>query len=413
MPFARAIDFDTAIQLIQQNASQQTLNTEHVSLASAVGRWTAQDLLAPLDVPAFACSRMDGYAIDFQYHQAHVGQPMPLGAAIHAGKQSSAVRCEQQAIPVMTGGKLPVDATTVVIKEQARVKDNQVWFDDVEDGAHIRQQGSDVAAGQVLVAAHTRLKTTHLGLLASVGMAELSVKAKPHVALMMTGDELIQPGKACAPGEIYDANSTMLQVLLTQLGCQVTVYPPLQDSQAAVQQRLAELATGSYDLVLSVGGVSMGDKDWIPGALQDLGQIIFHKVKVKPGFPLLFGQLGRALYFGLPGNPVSAFNCLCQFVVPALDAITVPSADTMPTCSARLTHEVNKTHDRHEFMRAHYQTDAAGERQVTVAGGQQSSRIESLVEANCFVVLGDSKRLYGAGETVLIQPFSVFKGALL
>lgn len=413
MPFPCAIDFDTAIQLIQQTASQQTLRNESVPLASAVGRWAAKDLLAPLDVPAFACSRMDGYAIDYQCHQTNPGQPMPVGAAIHAGKQASTIRCDQQAIPVMTGGKLPVDATTVVIKEQARVKDNQVWFDAVEDGAHIRQPGSDVAAGQVLVSAHTRLKTTHLGLLASVGMAELPVKAKPHVALMMTGDELVQPGKACAPGEIYDANSTMLQVLLAQLGCQVTVFPPLQDSQAAVQQRLAELATGSYDLVLSVGGVSMGDKDWIPGVLQDLGHIIFHKVKVKPGFPLLFGQLGKGLYFGLPGNPVSAFSCLCQFVVPALDAMTAPLVAAMPTCSARLTHEVNKTHERHEFMRAHYQSDASGERLVTVAGGQQSSRIESLVQANCFVLLDDSKRLYAAGETVLIQPFYAFKGALL
>ncbi len=414
MPFARAIDFDIAIQLIQQSAAQHTLTTQRVPLAAAVGRWTVQDLLAPLNVPAFACSRMDGYAIDFNHYQASGVQSMPLGPAIHAGEQLSDVYCGQQAIPVMTGGKLPLDATTVVIKEQARVQGDDVWFDgDIADGAHIRSPGSDVAVGQLLVATATRLKISHLGLLASVGIAQLPVKAKPRVALMMTGDELVQPGEVCAPGEIYDANATMLQTLLEQLGCEVTVYPPLSDSQTAVRQRLQQLVTAAYDLMLSVGGVSMGDKDWIPDVLQALGQVVFHKVKVKPGFPLLFGQLGGGLYFGLPGNPVSALTCLCQFVVPALEAMNAPLTEAVSPCSARLTHDINKTHDRHEFMRAHYRFDAEGMPLVAVAGGQQSSRIESLVEANCFVVLDAAPQLYRAGEMITIQPLSHFTGALL
>ncbi len=413
MPYARSINYSQAIKLIHQTASKHRLSTEVVSLKEAANRVVCEDVLAAIDVPAFDCSQMDGFAVNFEQYQQSGQNSMPLGAAIHAGKQLDHVYCHHQAIPIMTGGKLPIDATTVVIKEQTEVKADQVHFTTaVKNHAYIRRSGSDVSQGQVVVKANTQLSTQHIGLLASIGVSEITVKSKPQVALMMTGDELVQPGDSCGPGEIYDANSTMLQLLLEQMGCDVVLYPPLADQQTAVHNRLAELKNKPFDLSVSVGGVSMGDKDWIPAVLDELGDIIFHKARVKPGFPVLFGQLGAGLYFGLPGNPVSAYTSVCQFVMPALRAMKQENSPFAQTYQARLSHPVNKGHYRREFMRAWYEVGADGRFQVSVGGGQQSSRIESLVQANCFLVLDEAQQDLRTGDLVVIQPFAQFSGAI-
>ena len=241
-----------------------------------------------------------------------------------------------------------------------------------------------------------------------MGLAEIEVYKQPQVALMMSGDELVQPGMTCMSGQIYDANTVMLLSLLTGMGCAVEVLDTMTDTEDAVNQRLTSLQQQNYDIIISVGGVSMGDKDWIPSVLQRQGEVLFHKVKVKPGFPIIFGCLGSAVYFGLPGNPVSAYTTLCQYVFPALQSLNKQCCKQV-TWRATLSHDLQKTHDRREYLRGYYDTDSDGQIQVTVCGGQQSSRIESLADANCFILLDEGQYDLKTNSSVFIQPFSQFK----
>ena len=200
----------------------------------------------------------------------------------------------------------------------------------------------------------------------------------------------------------------MLSDLLTQMGCDVVAVKRLKDNRDHVNQVFDKLKSKSLDLIVSVGGVSMGDKDYIPDVLAEQGRIIFHKTGIKPGFPLLFGELGQAMYFGLPGNPVSAYTTMCQFIWPALRVKSGEAEMGNLNWRGKITHDVNKSHFRREFMRGYYVQSFDGSIEVTVCGGQQSSRIKSLTEANCFIVLDESQQDVVSGELVRIQPFHQF-----
>ncbi|WP_223787839.1 molybdopterin molybdotransferase MoeA [Marinicella meishanensis] len=419
MPFAQSINHSQALKMIQQALAEKRLDVEHIPVVNAMGRVAAADVLAPIDVPTMACSRMDGYAINtalFRRGDRVVANSeqsgtwrLSLGAAVHAQRQTAPVLCGEQAIPIMTGGVLPEDADAIILKEQVELTEEGIRFDQLPSrGSHIRPRGSDLKAGQRVLKANTPIQAGMVGVLSSLGLAEVAVYAAPKVALMVTGDELVQPGADCGPGEIYDANAPMLQNLLQTMGCQVAVLSPLGDTEEAVRQRLSEMADAACDLIISVGGVSMGDKDLIPEMLAELGTVLFHKVRVKPGFPLLFGRLGGGLFFGLPGNPVSCYTTLCQYIWPAIRLLNQQNM-AVAQWRAVLTHEVKKSHLRREFMRAHFDMGHDGLLQVSVCGDQQSSRIESLAQANCFLVLNESDQDLSEGSSVLIQPFAAWR----
>lgn len=419
MSFAQSINHSQALKLIQQHVAEVALSTTVIPVVEAMGRVAAVEVMAPINVPVDDCSRMDGYAINTSAIQLRQQEQQPnnpkgafqlaIGKPVHAQRQTTPVTCGEQAIPIMTGGVLPQDADAIVLKEQVQVGDGVITIDQWPiRGSHIRVAGSDIRAGQRVIKANTPLNAGSIGLLSSLGLSEVTAYVQPKVALIMTGDELVQPGGTCARGETFDANSPMLQNLLQVMGCQVTALPALGDSAEAVQQRLSELAQGDYDLVISVGGVSMGDKDLIPAMLAEKGAVVFHKVRVKPGFPLLFGRLGSALFYGLPGNPVSCYTTLCQYVWPALRQLNHLNSGAVQW-RATLTHEVKKSHMRREFMRAHYDMGHDGRLLVSVCGEQQSSRIESLAQANCFLVLNESDQDLSEGSTALIQPFSALR----
>jgi molybdopterin molybdotransferase len=412
MTFPKSINHSQAVKLILQQLEDKVMGIELLALPSVCGRILAEPVEAPIDVPAFDCSRMDGYAINVHHLQSGEQAPnyvLNLGEAIHAAAQSQTELCEDRAIPIMTGGMLPSDANAIVLKEQASIKDNQLHFNELpKKGQHIRTAGSDLQQGRVVMKAGQRITAAHLGLLSSLGLSVVKVFKQPNVALMMSGDELVQPGGICLPGQIYDANSTMLQTVLTEMGCQVKVLDALSDSEDAVTHCFQSLKQQDYDVIISVGGVSMGDKDWIPQVLEQQGTVVFHKVRIKPGFPMIFGRLADALFFGLPGNPVSAYTTLCQYVFPALQKLKMQGNQKL-IWRASLSHDLNKTHYRREYLRGYYDAHSDGQIQVAVCGGQQSSRIESLADANCFIVLDESHYALKAGSAVSIQPFLQFK----
>lgn len=388
------------------------MDIELLALPTVCGRILAEPITAPTDVPAYDCSRMDGYAINVHQLQTTEKTPnyvMKLGEPIHAKAQNQPTLCKDQAIPIMTGGMLPSDANAIVLKEHASIKDKHLHFNELPiKGQHIRITGSDLQQGRVVMKSGQRITAAHLGLLSSLGVSVVKVFKQPHVALMMSGDELVQPGGVCLPGQVYDANSTMLKTVLTEMGCHVQVLDALSDSEDAVTQCFQSLRKQAFDVIITVGGVSMGDKDWIPQVLEQQGTVVFHKVRIKPGFPMLFGRLADALFFGLPGNPVSAYTTLCQYVFPALQKLKMQGNQKL-IWRASLSHDLNKTHYRREYLRGYYDAHSDGQIQVSVCGGQQSSRIESLADANCFIVLDESQHALKAGAAVSIQPFLQFK----
>ena len=404
MSHPQSIPFQQALALVVEAAAQKSLATEQVTLTAALGRVSTSAVLAPIDVPGFAASRMDGFAINTKFLEGGQPHKLRIGAAIHASKQNQPYTCEDQAIPIMTGGMMPVDADAIIIKEQAQKLNGRLVFDvEPKAGQYIRPQGSDVQTGDVVLPANTQLDAPSLGQLASLGIDSIEVWRQPKVALMMCGDELVSPGEPCEPGEVYDANGVMLSSWLTSLGCQVTLLPPLADNQEHVIDRLKSINQERFDLMISVGGVSQGDKDWLPSSLMATGKIIFHKVTIKPGFPLLFGTLGKGLFFGLPGNPVSAFVTASQLIKPAIRSWY--GQDVKPLVwQARLNHEWQKRHDRMEFLRAVYGVDEQGQLSVRIIDHQQSSHLGALVTANCLLVLSEEPQHLQKGQLVSVQP---------
>ncbi|WP_179952043.1 gephyrin-like molybdotransferase Glp [Marinicella rhabdoformis] len=410
MSYPKSVTFTQARKFIAELATSSPVDAISLPLNQVVGRLLQEDVAAAIDVPAWDCSRVDGYAFAMSSMRQSEHEKLPVKDAIHAGTDATDVSSLKYAHPIMTGAMLPVGADSIVMKEHATVtSDHDLKLNQrVEKGAYIRRKGDDLKVGQLVIKKGRRLRPEDVGLLASVGVAKVKVNAMPKVLLILTGDELVSPGNDCEPGQIYDANSFMLRDLLLQMGCEVVAVKRLKDNRKHVSQVFKKLKDKPIDVVISVGGVSMGDKDYIPSVLSEEGRIVFHKTGIKPGFPMLFGQLGQAMYFGLPGNPVSAYTTLCQFIWPALRVMAGEAEMGNLNWRGKITHDVSKSHFRREFMRGYYVQSFDGSIDVTVCGAQQSSRIKSLTEANCFIVLDESQQDVVSGELVRIQPFHQF-----
>lgn len=410
MSYPKSVTFTQARKFIAELAASSTVKAEYLSLNQAVGRMLQEDVAAAIDVPAWDCSRVDGFAFAMAAMRQSENECLPISDPIHAGTDVTGVSSLKEAFPIMTGAMLPLGADTVAMKEHATITSgNDLKLNHtVEKGSHIRRQGDDIKSGKQVLKKGRRLRPEDMGLLASVGVAQVKVNARPKVLLILTGDELVSPGTDCQPGQIYDANSFMLREQLLQMGCEIVAVKRLKDQRDHISQVFKKLKDKPLDLVISVGGVSMGEKDFIPQVLAEEGRIVFHKTGIKPGFPMLFGQLGKAMYFGLPGNPVSAYTTMCQFIWPALRAMSGEQEMGNLNWRGKITHDVSKSHFRREFMRGYYVQSYDGSIDVTVCGTQQSSRIKSLTEANCFIVLDESQQDVVSGELVRIQPFHQF-----
>ncbi len=410
MSYPKSVTFTQARNFIAQSIQSKTLHSQLISIKKAMGYPLADDICAASDVPAWDCSRVDGYAFDIATMNQHIEAGLQVEPAIFAGDNTTAAQKGPVAYPVMTGAVLPDGTDTVAMKEQVTLSDSgQLKLSQkVDKGQFIRGCGTDVRKGQTVLKKGRRLRPEDLGLLASVGVGSVPVFQRPKALVLTTGDELVAPGQHCQIGQVYDANSYMIRQQLACMGCDVLAVKHLKDSKEATVKVMNQLKSKSIDLVLSIGGVSMGDKDFIPSALNEVGEVIFHKVGVKPGFPLLFGKLGQSIYFGLPGNPVSSFTAVCQFVWYAIRMFQGEMDVHNLNWRGKLTHDVNKSHYRREFMRGYYVQSYDGSIDVTVCGDQQSSRIRSLVEANCFVVLDESQQDIKSGELVRIQPYHQF-----
>ncbi|PVZ87115.1 molybdopterin molybdotransferase [Serratia sp. S1B] len=379
--------------------------TESIELTHAAGRITATPVISPIDVPPFANSAMDGYAV--RVNELKGNTPLPVAGKAFAGAPFTEQWPANTCIRIMTGAPIPTGADAVVMQEQAEVSDQGVCFNaPVVTGQNIRLAGEDIQQGAQVLAAGVKLGPTQLPLLASLGIAELQVMRKLKVALFSTGDELQPVGQPLQAGQIYDTNRFAVRLMLEQLGCSVIDLGIIPDDQAALRAAFIQ-ADQQADVVISSGGVSVGEADYTKKMLDELGEISFWKLAIKPGKPFAFGKLNHAWFCGLPGNPVSAALTFYQLVQPLLAKLAGHTEWHLPPrLKARALTPLKKSPGRLDFQRGIFSSNADGELQVSTTGHQGSHIFSSYSQGNCFIVLERQRGSVAAGEMVEIEPFN-------
>jgi molybdopterin molybdotransferase len=378
---------------------------EFVPVRDALGRILAADIIAPHDVPAHDNSAMDGYAIRFDCLAAAGETRFTVVGTAFAGNAFSGLVGKGQAVRIMTGAVLPAGADTVIVQEATRVDGNEVIVPAGQKrGQNTRRAGEDLARGGVALPAGKKVGPAELGLIASLGVVEVEVKRRLRVAFFSTGDELASLGSPLAPGQIYDSNRYTLHGLLTRLGADILDLGVVPDRPEALEATLAEAARIA-DAIITTGGVSVGEADFIKEILDKLGEVRFWKLNIKPGRPMAFGKVGNAWLFGLPGNPVAVMVSYTQFALDALLRLSgldpVPERPLVTVVSANA---IKKQPGRREYLRGEIAV-VDGRWQVRTTGNQGSGVLRSMSEANCFVVLPEECAGVQAGEMVEVQLF--------
>ncbi|MEA2119599.1 gephyrin-like molybdotransferase Glp [Halovibrio sp. HP20-50] len=367
-------------------ADVSSLSTESVPLEAAAGRVLAEAVNAQLDVPPFDNSAMDGYAL----RAADAGQWLPVSQRIAAGTQAKAL-APGSCVRIFTGGEIPSGADCVVMQERVQVDGERALMPaDIPVGDNVRRQGRDVKSGAVLLNAGERLEAAALGHLAGQGVTYVSVRRRPRVALLSTGDEIIDPGTPLKPGQLYNSNRPMLKRLLENFGAEVVSTVSVPDDYARTVALLTAAAADA-DLVVTTGGVSVGEEDHVKAALEAIGQLDMWKLAIRPGKPLALGRLPRddgnqARFVGLPGNPVSGFVGAWLFLRPLLGAMLgCPALTSLPTVTAKAGF-VTSTGPREHYMRVTLEFTSSGVT-ATAFDDQNSGVLSSCIDADAFAVI--------------------------
>lgn len=397
----------TLEQAQQQIRAQLTPVQEEVQIPLDQGlhRILAQDLLVPRAVPGWDNSAMDGYAL--RYADLDPSVPLTVTQTLLAGAPQPPALQPGHAIRLMTGAMIPPGADTVVMQEQVTLHQGSILVQPGQQlGQHIRRAGEDLPLGAVALRQGQRLGAAELGLLASLGLAEIPVVRPLRVALCSTGNELVSLGHTPGPGQYFDSNRHTLHALISDLGFECLDLGVIPD-QPQLLRKAFSAAARMADVVISTGGVSVGEADFIKPVLREMGQIRFWKVAIKPGRPFAFGMLGSAQFFGLPGNPVAAMVTFLLLVRGALLQLAgMAPVPEPPQFSVRSANDLKKAAGRLEFQRGSFQRDAQGQWQVFSTGHQGSAVLSSMSQANCFIVLPASCTRVAAGSMVDILPFS-------
>ena len=380
------------------------LACERLPIRDCLNRVNNEAVKSPHNVPPRANSAMDGYAlaIDSLAENA-IAELEEIGTA-YAGTPFEQTCKTGQCVRIMTGALIPEGTDTVVMQEQIEVgADGKIRIDaDHRVGENIRKAGEDVGQGDIVIEAGARLNPADLGVLASLGIAKLQVKRKPVVAFFSTGDELVSLGKPLEPGMIYDSNRYSLYGMLSRLPVGIIDLGVVRDNPDSMREALADAATKA-DLIISTGGVSVGEADYVKPALAELGTTEFWKIAIKPGRPLTFGQIDASIFMGLPGNPVAVMVTFNQFVAPAIDALSGAPMRPPMRFRARSLERMVKKPGRTEFQRGIATLDENNRWQVGKTGKQGSGILTSMSRANCFIVLEDDNAGVEPGDEVSIQ----------
>lgn len=401
--FPASILFDEARSILRRVAAARRLPVEQVPLARCHGRVLAQNIVAPIALQPFDNSAMDGYAC--RHADLHAQEPtvLKLVGEQFAGRALDLLVGAGECVRITTGAPMPQGADTVVIREDTRIDGDAVTLHaDVVLGTNVRKAGEDAQPGDPVLRAGTRLNAVQVSLAASLGIDRLPVSAQPTVAVFTSGDELIEPGMPLQPGEIYNSNRELLTGLLRADGLEPTAWPTLPDDPARIAALLQDAAS-SFDVVITCGAVSAGEKDHIPAMLQTHGTVHFWKVKMKPGMPLLAGQLGRAQFLGLPGNPVSVLATYLTLGRVLIDGLQ--GRAERPRRFARLDAAIDKSHPRREFVRGSLQYADDGTLRVTPNAATGSHRLRVAAEANALLVLAEGEQSLARGDVVEVLTY--------
>ncbi|OCG16826.1 molybdopterin molybdotransferase [Gilliamella sp. App6-5] len=394
-------------QVLQSVSTVKSLTSEKVGLFDALDRITAENVISPINVPRFDNSAMDGYAI--RLADLKQSTLLPQAGAIFAGDDISNLNWPKgTCLRIMTGAPVPNDADAVVMQEQTEKSDLGIAFlGNIKAGDNIRRIGEDVKKGAITVNKGTKLTIPTLSTLATFGISDLVVFKKLKVAILSTGDELTPIGQPLSDnGAIYDSNRFTLKLLLTKLNCEIVDLGIIPDDPTQIKQALIT-ASNQADLVITSGGVSVGDADYTKTALETLGQINFWKIAMKPGKPFAFGKIGNALFCGLPGNPVSTLVTFYQLVQPLILVLSGQQLTSIDlSFKVKIATSVKKRIGRLDFQRGILQINEQGELEVTTTGQQGSHITQSFNQANCFIVLEQDRGHVNKGEMVTVELFN-------
>lgn len=375
------------------------LPAERVPLLEAAERVLAEDVVSPRHIPPFDNSAMDGYAVRYADLTAATElDPVPLRVVgeIAAGASSGPAVEPGTAVRIMTGAVLPAGADAVIMREETREHPDRIEaLGAVEPGENIRRAGEDVAEGELVFKAGQTLRPAALGVLASLGLAEVRVHRRPSVGILGTGDELVPLGEPLAPGQIHDSSAVALQALVSAMGAVPVHLGIARDDREVLRAKILEGAR--CDVLLTTGGVSVGDYDLVKDVLGELGQMDFWKVNMQPGKPLAFGRVGGAHVFGLPGNPVSSLVAFEIFVRPALRRLAGHAVVEKPRFKATLLQPITKRNPRRQFLRAMVECEG-GTFTVILTGAQHSHLLTSVARANALVILPEGEANYLPGD---------------
>lgn len=419
MTFPTRIAFDDARRILAEVAATRRLPAERVALGSAHHRVLASDLFATIDQPGFDNSAMDGFAL--RHADLADGRGLRVIGEQFAGRALDWRIGPGECVRITTGAPLPAGADTVLIKENARIDGEHVHALSAPTlGQHVRRAGEDVRVGDALLSAGQILTPSRIALAAGQGMDRLEVVRRPTVAIFTTGDELIEPGLPLRHGELYDSNRSLLMGLLRADGFEPVAWPRLPDDPDAMLSALRH-AGHAFDVVITCGGVSAGEKDHLPALLQREGRVHFWKVRMKPGMPVLFAEsapespenaltsgeypsgsrkpLGEALFLCLPGNPVSVLATYLTLGRALLDGLQ-GRAEPRPRSCARLRSAWRKRHERLEFLRGRLDCDEHGQLWVEPNPADGSHRMRAAADSDALIVLGEGEMALDAGTPV-------------
>jgi molybdopterin molybdotransferase len=375
-------------------------DSEKVAVRAALGRVLAQEIVPGINVPAHDNSAMDGYAVRF----ADLGKPLTeIGTAL-AGKPFAGAVGAGECVRIMTGAVMPAGADTVVIQEVVKREGMRITVPPGQKHAqNVRYAGEDLRIGAPVLAPGKYLRPAELGLIASLGLGEVEVRRRLRVAFFSTGDELASIGTQLKEGEVYDSNRYSLHGMLARLGVEIEDLGVVRDDPKALEVALQKAARA--DAVITTGGVSVGEADFIRELMAKLGEVLFWKIAMRPGRPMAFGRIGNAWLFGLPGNPVAVMVTFYQFVRDALLHLSGRRDDYgIPLLRASAAESLRKVPGRTEYQRGVLFSDA-GQWKVRITGQQGSGVLRSMAEANCFIVLEHERGAVRAGEAVSVQLF--------
>jgi molybdopterin molybdotransferase len=387
------ISAEEAKNIIAKNVA--TLKPVVLALQEAAGKILAKDIYAPINIPAFAQSGMDGYAIAY----ASVGKQMAIAGEQAAGANLHAEVSIGTAVRIFTGAVVPKGADTVVMQEKVKVVDGFLQIEDsnLKQGDNVRLAGTEIAKGALALSAGTRLTPAAIGFVAGMGVHEVEVFSNPSVSIIVTGNELQEPGTTPEFGKVYESNSFALIAALKQLHIDnIAVYKCVDDI-SALTNVLNEAITKS-NIVLMTGGVSVGDYDFTVKVSENCGvKKVFHKIKQKPGKPIFFGKKENVLFFGLPGNPASVLTCFYEYVLLALEKLTTQKL-VLETKQISIAVDYKKPTGITHFLKGIF--DGA---QVHLPQGQESYKLNSFAKANCLVMIPESVAEVAAGDKVDIH----------